>query len=138
MSSDDKRSDHPDGALVSRFMTPDADEPQGAEDAGLHSNAEWETIFDSLSDMVTIHDAEFNIIKANRSARRLLKLPPSGSLTGTKCFACYHGTEKPPAGCPTCRCAETLEESVSEVFEPHLNRHLEIRAIPRLDAHRRY
>jgi PAS domain S-box-containing protein len=138
MGSDDKRSDHPDGALVSRFMTPDADEPQGAEDAGLHSNAEWETIFDSLSDMVTIHDAQFNIIKANRSARRLLKLPPSGSLTGTKCFACYHGTEKPPAGCPSGRCAETLEESVSEVFEPHLNRHLEVRAIPRLDAHRRY
>ncbi|MCX6544309.1 MAG: PAS domain S-box protein [Acidobacteria bacterium] len=138
MSTDDRRPDDADGSLDRGLAAPDANKRDGGDDARLPPSAEWEGLFDNLTDMVTVHDGQFNIIHANRSARRMLSLPLSGRLTDSKCFACYHGTEKPPAGCPSCRCAETLEEIVSEVFEPHLNRYLEVRAIPRLDAHRRY
>jgi PAS domain-containing protein len=138
ISTDDRRSEDGDGSLAHGFVTPGASARERTEEVRLHPDADWESIFDSLTDMVTIHDEHFNIIHANASARRLLKLPLLGGLTSTTCFACYHGTEEPPAGCSSRRCAETLEESISEVFEPHLNRHLEIRAIPRIDAHRRY
>ena len=138
MNTDDRRPATDDGSLAGRSGASDVNQRQHGEPPPPNLGAEWENIFDSLSDAVTIHDDQFNIVAANRSARRMLGLPLSGNLPNTKCFRGYHGTEKPPAGCPSCRCAETLEETVSELFEPHLNRHLEIRALPRLDAHRRY
>jgi len=86
--------------------------------------------------MVTIHDKNFDIIRANSSARQMLGLPLLGNLiTNAKCFMCYHGTEKPPEGCPSCRSLVTEQPGSFELFEPHLNRYLEIRAIPRFDTH---
>lgn len=107
------------------------------EASGPLLGTEWADIFDSLTDAVTIHDEYFNIVDANSSARRLLGLPDSGRLFQPKCFACYHGTSQPPADCPSCTCITSLKETVSEVYEPHLTRHLELRAIPRIDAHGR-
>jgi PAS domain S-box-containing protein len=114
----------------------DITERKQAEEALLQARDDWESTFDSLTDMVTIHDKNFDIVRANSSARRMLRLPLSGNLTNAKCFKCYHGTEKPPDGCPSCRSLETEQPCSFELFEPHLNRHLEIRAIPRFDTHR--
>jgi len=105
-----------------------------AEEALRQARDDWESTFNSLTDMVTIHDKDYNIIRANDTARQTLGPLPSGDLAGVKCFRRYHGTEGPPAGCPSCRSLETGEPCLFEVFEPHLNKHLEIRAIPRFDA----
>jgi PAS domain S-box-containing protein len=107
-----------------------------AEEALLQARDDWESTFDSLTDAVTIHDKNYDIIRANSSARRMLGLPLLGNLiTNAKCFMCYHGTEKPPEGCPSCRSLVTEQPCSFELFEPHLNRYLEIRAIPRFDTH---
>jgi len=95
---------------------------------------EWERIFDGLSDAVTIHDDHFNIIRANASARRMLGLAGVRVPPETKCFRQYHGTSKPPEGCPSCQCVQTQLPGMFELFEPHLEMHLEIRAVPRFDA----
>jgi diguanylate cyclase (GGDEF)-like protein/PAS domain S-box-containing protein len=105
------------------------------EVALLQARDDWESTFDSLTDMVTIHDKNFDIIRANSSARQMLGLPLLGNLFNAKCFMCYHGTEKPPVGCPRCRSLVTEQPGSFELFEPHLNRYLEIRAIPRFDTH---
>ncbi|MGD2080201.1 MAG: PAS domain-containing protein [Nitrospirota bacterium] len=99
------------------------------------SPEDWENIFNSMTDMVTIHDAGFNIICANEAARRVLRLPSHTSRT-LKCFHYYHGTECPPRGCPSCRTFKTGEPSAFETFEPKLNMYVEIRAIPRFDENR--
>src|SRR5450756_2807794 len=66
----------------------------------------------------------------------MLGLPLLGNLiTNAKCFMCYQGTEKPPEGCPSCRSLVTEQPGSFELFEPHLNRYLESRAIPRFDTH---
>lgn len=83
--------------------------------------------------MVTIHDADFNIICANRAAQKALSLPAL-NLSAAKCFQYYHGTECPPEGCPSCQCLKTGEPAAFELFEPYLDMHIEIRAIPRIDA----
>ncbi|MCX6096971.1 MAG: PAS domain S-box protein [Caldiserica bacterium] len=106
-----------------------------AEEALLEARDDWENTFDSLTDMVTIHDKNYDIIRANSSARKMLELPLLENLTNAKCFKCYHGTEQPPEGCPSCRSLVTEQPCSFELFEPHLNRHLEIRAIPRFDSH---
>src|SRR5450830_595131 len=127
----------PDGSVVGTLgVSRDITDRKQAEAALLQARDDWESTFDSLTDMVTIHDKNFDIIRANSSARQMLGLPLLGNLiTNAKCFMCYHGTEKPPEGCPSCRSLVTEQPGSFELFEPHLNRYLEIRAIPRFDTH---
>jgi signal transduction histidine kinase len=92
----------------------------------------WEETFDNITDMITIHDKDFNIIYANKSAEKILDLPIS-KIGKSKCFKHYHGKESPPRGCPSCACLKTGEPVAFEVFEPHLNRDIEIRAMPQFN-----
>jgi PAS domain S-box-containing protein len=107
------------------------------EDVILRTRTDWEDTFDNMMDAVTVHDPDFNIVRANRAARELLKLPDLGGTQPAKCFKYYHGTEKPSEGCPSCNCLSTGLPSSCEVFEPHLNMNMELRAIPRIDPERR-
>jgi signal transduction histidine kinase len=82
--------------------------------------------------MITIHDKNFNIIFANTSAEKNLKLPSSSSIP-LKCFKYFHGTGCPPEKCPSCDCLITGVPANFELFEPHLKKHIEIRALPRFN-----
>ncbi|KAF0144709.1 MAG: histidine kinase [Nitrospirae bacterium] len=95
---------------------------------------DWEHTFNSITDMVTVHDKDWNIIRANKAAEKMLGLPFLEKTADTKCFKYYHGTEKPPEGCPSCQCLQTGKSALFEIFEPHLNMFIEIRAIPRFDS----
>ncbi len=110
---------------------------QGANSFCAHppSAADWGSIFNSMTDMVTIHDADFSIICANKAAEKTLGLPALNVPT-VKCFKYYHGTGCPPEGCPSCQCLKTGEPAAFEIFEPHLGMFIEIRVIPRLDEDR--
>jgi PAS domain S-box-containing protein len=94
---------------------------------------DWEDIFDNITDMVTIHDKDFNIIGANKAAEKMLGnySPQNNRL---KCFQHYHGKDRPFEGCPSCECLRTGKPAVFEIFEPHLDMFVEIRAMPRFDA----
>jgi putative nucleotidyltransferase with HDIG domain len=107
---------------------------QTAEAATALARDDWKNTFDAATDMITVHDADFNIIRANPAARTLLGLQIQEELPLVKCFRCYHGTENPPSGCASCQSLVTGKPSTLEIFEPHLNRHLEIRAIPRFGS----
>lgn len=102
----------------------------------MQAKRDWEETFDTITDMITIHDAEFNIIKANKAAEKLLGKPLE-TIQQAKCFESYHGTGKPPEGCPSCKCLITGEPAHFEIFEPHLNMFIEIRSIPRFDLNRK-
>jgi putative nucleotidyltransferase with HDIG domain/PAS domain S-box-containing protein len=82
--------------------------------------------------MITVHDTDFNIIRSNKAAEKILGLT---CLEGSKskCYENYHGMGFPASGCPGCQCLLTGEPNTSEMFEPHLNRFIEISAIPRRD-----
>ncbi len=90
-------------------------------------------IVNRLSDLITIHDCDFNITYANETARRVLNLP---SLDGNKikCYKYYHGEDCPPAECPSCNCIKTGKPVFVERFEPYLNIFVEIQAIPQFDS----
>jgi PAS domain S-box-containing protein len=101
----------------------------------LHAQSiqDWKDTFETIPDMITIHDRDFNLIHANRAAKEILNLPMLDPKIINKCFKYYHGTGAPPEGCPSCDCYNTGEPATFEVFEPHLNRFIEIRAIPRFN-----
>lgn len=104
------------------------------EDQLSHSLNDWKTTFDNITDMITIHDKDFNIIQANKAAEKMLNLPPiEKSKEVHKCFKHYHETKCPPDGCPSCSCLKTGKTAVFEMYEPHLKIFIEIRAMPRFD-----
>lgn len=103
---------------------------QKAEEAIRIARDDWESTFNAVTDMITVHDMDFNIIRANPAAMAVLGLQKPDALK--KCFNCYHGTESPPDGCVSCQSLKTGKPSAIEVFEPHLNKHLDIRAMPRI------
>jgi PAS domain S-box-containing protein len=109
---------------------------QKAEEAIVLANDDWENTFDTVTDMITVHDMDFNIVRANPSAKSMLGLRHQEGIPSVKCFRCYHGTEKPPSGCASCQSLQTGKPSTVEIFEPYLNRHLEIRAMPRFGRDR--
>lgn len=96
-----------------------------------------EEIFDHIDDMITIHDADFNIIRANAAALRKLRLPPLYT-SGIKCYRYYHGMENPPDGYPSCKCIVSGSPATFEMFEPHLDLLIGIKAIPRFDDDGQY
>jgi PAS domain S-box-containing protein len=93
---------------------------------------DWEDAFDTINDMITVHDADFNIIRANRAAEKILHLPVL-RMEKAKCYQYYHGSGCPPEGCPSCNVLRTGRAEAFELYEPHLKMFIEIRAIPRLN-----
>lgn len=91
---------------------------------------DWE---DNFNNMVIIYDKDFNIIRANKSAEKILRIPLSQILK-EKCHKSYHGKHQPPEGCPGCESFKTGRPATFEMFEPHLGMYLEISALPRFDS----
>lgn len=79
------------------------------ENARLFSNvakakSEWETTFDAVTDLITIRDRDYRIIRANQAAFRRFGLKPE-QILGRKCFETLHHRETP---CDGCYVSETL------------------------------
>jgi len=97
---------------------------------------EWQDTFDTITDIITIHDTDFNIIRANKAATETLGLSFQ-EILGQKCYKSYHGKDSPPESCPGCAIIQSGKPSTTELFEPHLNRFIELKALPRLDENDR-
>ena len=99
----------------------------------IQAKIEWENTFNAITDMITIHDKNYNILRANKAAGKILGLPSLEEQT-VKCYRYYHGTDQPPEYCESCKSLETGETVTCEMYEPHLSKFLEIRAMPLNDS----
>jgi len=111
----------------------DISERKKMENLVLQSKLEWEDTFNTITDMITIHDKDFNIVRANKAAQKILGLPITG-VTDAKCYQYYHGKDRPPEDCASCECFTTEKPAAFEIYEPHLDKYLEVRAMPRFDG----
>jgi len=111
----------------------DISERKKMENIILQSKLEWENTFNTITDVITIHDKDFNIIQANKAAEKMLGLPFL-NLTQAKCYQYYHGKDSQPDDCPSCECFRTGKPATFEMYEPHLDKFLEISAMPRFDS----
>ena len=91
---------------------------------------DWQETFDSIEEGITIHDADFRVLRANAAARRLLGCG-DGPLGESRCFELFHGLEAPIGGCPSCESLRTRLPTTIDLHEPHLGRYLEITTLPR-------
>lgn len=128
-----RRLERPDGGLRALVgIIADITDSKKMEEQLYLVKQDWEETFNTITDMITVHDKDFNIIRANKAAEQILGLPFL-DMTKAKCYEYYHGTGCPPEGCPSCQVLKTSAPSTSELYEPHLKKFIEIRAIPRLD-----
>jgi PAS domain S-box-containing protein len=107
----------------------DVTERKKKNDQLLAATEEWRTTFDSISDMVSIHGINWEIIRVNKAFADIFKLKPQ-DVIGKKCYEIIHSTNEPPSYCPH-RCAlATKMPQRSEYFEPNLGLHLEVTTSP--------
>ncbi len=96
------------------------------------SEKKWEETFDAMPYGVSIHDGEYNILKANRFLSNLLK-EKNISLNGKKCCEVVHGIDKPLPICPLARSIESGMPEEAEIFEPSLDMHIRVMTSPMKD-----
>ncbi|KPK01942.1 MAG: hypothetical protein AMK71_03925 [Nitrospira bacterium SG8_35_4] len=99
------------------------------KDPGGTAGSEWDEVFDIIDDAITIHDNNFNIIRANKAAEKMLGAG-SSEILKKKCYESYHGSTSPPESCPSCRSLQSANPSVTEMFEPFLDKYIEVKALP--------
>jgi PAS domain S-box-containing protein len=93
---------------------------------------DWEETFNSITDIISVHDRDFNIIQYNKAAHEVLGCHTDDAVK--RCFKHFHGTDEPREGCPGKQSMQTGAPATLEFFEPHLNKFIEARAIPRTDG----
>jgi PAS domain S-box-containing protein len=80
------------------------------ENAKLFSNvakakSEWETTFDAVTDLITIRDKDYRILRANKAAFKRCGLKPE-EMIGKRCFETLHHSDQL---CEGCYISETLK-----------------------------
>ena len=93
---------------------------------------DWRLTFDAMSDGVSIHDLDRNILRANNALGDLLGRAPE-ELVKEKCYRALHGLSEPKEDCPLTRCLTSKKPERSEYYEPHLQRWLSITTSPIFD-----
>jgi len=69
------------------------------------AKSEWETTFDAVTDLITIRDKDYRILRANKAAFKRFGLEPY-EMIGRKCYEVLHRRGIP---CEGCYISETLE-----------------------------
>jgi PAS domain S-box-containing protein len=117
-------------ALLGIFR--DISERRQAERKIEQAAREWRNTFDSISDFVSVHDAEMRIVRANRALARLFGAKPE-ELIGRHCYEVFHGSSEPFAGCPHREAMEQKRPVSREVYEEKVGFPLQITCSPFYD-----
>ncbi len=102
----------------------DITEQTQAEEGIKHAAEEWRATFDSITDMVSIHDKDYRIVRVNKAFADAFNMKPK-ELIGKTCYELVHGTKGPPANCPLKQTFATKKPASGEYFEPRLGIHLD-------------
>ncbi len=100
-----------------------------AEDRVRHVSDEWEVTFNSINDLVSIHDKDFRVVKVNRAFCETLGMAPE-ELIGRRCFELIHGSDEPWPACPHRQAMEVRKPHTEEFWEPRLGKYLLVSCSP--------
>ena len=92
----------------------------------------WERTFDAMGDIVTIHDAEMRIVRANRATKKILGIDWQ-ELLGRHCYEVFRGENTPCAGCPEALAQHDFKLHTTEIEHPNLKKSFLVTAAPLID-----
>ncbi|MFQ5630839.1 MAG: ATP-binding protein, partial [bacterium] len=97
------------------------------------SKKDWETTFDSISDLIWVQDCDCTIRRANKAAAEIFNMKPT-SLVGKKCFEIFCRSDYHAGNCPFQKMKKTGEVESLEIENTHLKRSFYISTDPIFDA----
>ena len=97
------------------------------------SKFEWESTFDTIEDLISIHDADFTIVRANKAVAKKFNMDIK-AIIGKKCYKIFHGTEEPWKTCPHRKTTETMTTCTEEIEDPHMCGIFNITTFPYFNA----
>ena len=109
-------------------------ERKQAEDKLEQSAQEWRTTFDSITDLISIHDKDNRLLRVNKAVADLLNTTPK-ELVGKFCHEVMHGTKAPPANCPHLQTINTGKPTAIEIFNPKLEAYFHEATSPLFNEH---
>lgn len=118
-----------DGEPGVTLIIEDITERKTTEEKMRQAIKEWETTFNSISDMVFIQDNEFTILRANRAFAAFIHKKPEDCI-GKKCHQLIHDLDCAHDSCACTQVHQTKQPATVEFYEPYLGRHLEMSASP--------
>jgi PAS domain S-box-containing protein len=128
------RLEGPDGEFLgTEGIMRDVTESAEAADAMRRAADEWRTTFDSMSDLVSVHDGDYRIVKANAAMGDFFGMEPA-ELVGRSCHSLYHGSDSPCSSCPFPEMAGSLQTVSREIEEAHLGAPLLMTVSPIFDS----
>lgn len=121
-----------DGRQYVQSITRDLTDRRQAEEALRRAAQEWRTTFDSISDLISIHDRDFRIVRLNMAAAKAIGMTPKEAL-GRHCYEVFHGTSEPPRDCPVREVMHTGKTARLSRYEPQLGIHADMSVSPVFD-----
>lgn len=114
-------------------------ERQRAEAEAQRARQEWEITFDAMTDMVTIHDQDMVIVRANKAAHNFLQTSQD-QLTGKICCDALWQQPDPCPGCPLLNTVESGQAHTEVIYHPQKGKYFQITTSPFPDqqSDRRY
>lgn len=94
---------------------------------------EWESTFDAIDEIVTIHDLEMRIVRANKAAGVLFNIQPT-ELIGKHCYAIFRNAAEPCEGCPEIYALRHKKTYRGEIQHDNLGKIFEVSSSPILNA----
>jgi PAS domain S-box-containing protein len=94
------------------------------------SQKEWQDTFDSITDIISIHDLNYNIVRVNKAFSEYVGLPYR-QLLGRKCYELLHcGGVAPVPDCPHARTLADGKPSAAEQVDAVSGKTLRISTYP--------
>jgi PAS domain S-box-containing protein len=84
------------------------------------AKSEWETTFDAVTDLITIRDRDYRILRANQSAFRRWGMGPE-KMIGKRCYEILHHLSSPCQECYVTEALKTGRPTSGERESQHLN-----------------
>ena len=103
-------------AMLGNFI--DITERKQAEERLEQAAQEWRITFDSITDIISIHDKDNRITRVNKAMADLLKTAPK-DIIGKYCHEVMHGTKEPPDNCPHLKTIKSGKPAATEIYNPN-------------------
>ena len=112
-----------------RSISRDVTERKMAEEKIERIAREWQTTFDSITDLVSIQDNDCKLVRVNKAYADTFQMTPE-ELAGRHCYEIVHKASCPMGGCPHLEALKTRTSITRELFEPLLGAYLEVSCSP--------
>ena len=111
-----------DGKQEYQTLYNDITELHQAEKRLEQAAREWRTTFDSITDLISIHDKENRFLRVNKAVADMLNTTPK-ELIGKHCHEVMHCAKTPPSNCPHLQTLATGKPAVLECLNSSLGAH---------------